>query len=110
EPAPPLKVPRSPGATVDAPATPTPAVKSPSPTSPAPAPDVEPDAKPRSPKPVTVVKVSPVDKAGHPVVVKVTPPVVAIPYSLRRVNAVCGSGDAFLNVSSFSGTLRLQRN
>jgi hypothetical protein len=110
EPIPQVKAPRSPGAVGVPPATPAPSATSTSPTSPATPPDVEVDAQDRSPKQVTVVKVSPAVKAGPPVVVKVAPPVIAIPYSLRRLNAVCGSGDASLNVSSFSGTLRLQKN
>ena len=51
---------------------------------------------------VTIVKVTPT--------VKVTPAIVAIPYGMRRINAVCGTGDASINVASFSGTLHLQKN
>jgi hypothetical protein len=36
-----------------------------------------------------------------PVIVTVTTP------TLRRVNAVCGAGDASIQVASFSGTLHL---
>lgn len=31
-------------------------------------------------------------------------------YALRRINAVCGTGEATISVSSFSGTLRLQHH
>jgi hypothetical protein len=110
EPAVPEKAPRSPGAVKAPRAAPAPSVTSPSPTAPPAQPGVEDVEQVPIPKPVTTVKVSPVVKAGPPLIVKVAPPVVAIPYSLRRVNAVCGSGDASINVSSFSGTLRLQKN
>jgi hypothetical protein len=106
EPIPPLKAPRAQAA----PPPKAPPAKSPMPTPPDSAPKVEDNDKESTPVPVTVVKVAPVVKGSPPVVVKVAPPVVAIPYSLRRINAVCGSGDAFINVSSFSGTLRLQKN
>ena len=48
---------------------------------------------------------------GGPVVapVVVKPPVVAVPYSLRRINAICGDGDATISVASFGGTLRLKK-
>jgi len=36
-------------------------------------------------------------------------PVVAAPYVLRRVNAICGSGDATISVASFGGTVRLKK-
>lgn len=32
-----------------------------------------------------------------------------VPYSLRRVNAVCGSGDATISVASFGGTIRIKK-
>jgi Putative adhesin len=56
-----------------------------------------PNAAPEAP-----VKVEPKVK------VKVQP-VVVVPYGLRRVNAVHGSGDAVITVASFSGTLHLQK-
>jgi len=31
------------------------------------------------------------------------------PYVLRRVNAICGSGDAIISVASFGGTVRLKK-
>lgn len=36
-------------------------------------------------------------------------PVVVTPYVLRRVNAICGSGDATISVASFGGTVRLKK-
>ena len=34
---------------------------------------------------------------------------VVIPYVLRRVTAICGSGDATISVASFGGTVRLKK-
>ena len=45
---------------------------------------------------------------GGPVVVVVKPTIVS-PYGLRRVNAVCGSGDATISIASFGGTVRLKK-
>jgi hypothetical protein len=36
-------------------------------------------------------------------------PVVANPYALRRVNAICGTGDATISIASFGGTVRLKK-
>lgn len=36
-------------------------------------------------------------------------PVVVVPYVPRRINAVCGSGDATISVNSFGGTVRLKK-
>ena len=36
-------------------------------------------------------------------------PSVATPYILRRVNAICGSGDATISIASFGGTVRLKK-
>jgi len=95
--------------------------KTAAPTPPTPAPSAAPSAAPTTapappdtPKPstsektptsgtVTIVKVAPAP------VVKVTPPAVAVPYMPRRVIGICGSGDASINVASFSGTVHLQR-
>lgn len=41
-----------------------------------------------------------------PVVVK---PHVEVPYVLRRVTAICGTGDATISVASFGGTVRLKK-
>ncbi|HEY6119983.1 MAG TPA: DUF4097 family beta strand repeat-containing protein, partial [Pyrinomonadaceae bacterium] len=95
--------PRAPETRRPEPTTPAPpAPQSPSGT-PAPSPSPKP-AKPEksSPGNVTIVKVAPE--------IKVTPMTVTIPYTLRRVIAVHGSGDAAISVASFSGTLHLQKN
>lgn len=63
---------------------------------PTPAPEPEPNA------PVVVV-VDPQDK-----VITVKPVIVKTIYSLRRINAVHGSGDALITIASFSGTIHLE--
>lgn len=37
-------------------------------------------------------------------------PIIISPHALRRVSAICGTGDATISVASFSGTLHLQKN
>lgn len=71
------------------PATPAP------PSPPAPVPDRKPKAD-STPAPV----VAPI------VVVK---PALVIPYSPRRINARCGTGDATISIASFGGTVRLKK-
>ncbi len=81
-----------------------------------PAPRVKPPPQPDPPSQVSVV--APVSNAPktatvvrvHPGIKKVIEvgPVVSA-YSMHRLNAVCGTGDATINVASFSGTLRLQK-
>ena len=39
--------------------------------------------------------------------IKVKPVVVKTLYSLRRINAVHGNGDALITIASFTGTIRL---
>jgi hypothetical protein len=34
---------------------------------------------------------------------------MAVPYVLRRVTAICGSGDASISIASFGGTVRLKK-
>ena len=36
-------------------------------------------------------------------------PRVVVPYALRRVTAICGSGDATISINSFGGTVRLKK-
>lgn len=43
-----------------------------------------------------------------PIVVE-KPPVIATQYILRRVNAICGTGDATISIASFGGTIRLKK-
>lgn len=77
--------------------TPAPAVNAVPPQSPTPASTAKPHTSP------VIVKVGPRMSK-----VIVTPPVVTVsPYALRRFNAVCGAGDASIQVASFSGTLHL---
>lgn len=68
------------------------------PTPPPPA-KTTPPAKP--PKPQTGPVVSPI------VVEK--PVVIGSPYVLRRVNAICGTGDASISIASFGGTVHLKK-
>ena len=73
------------------------------PATPAPKPvPVPPETKPKGPKTATLPKTGPV--IAPVIVVK---PVVVNPY--KRVNAVCGSGDATISLSSFGGTLHLKK-
>ena len=87
---------------------------------PPPPPATQPGAAPADkpgavPKPPTSGK-APTAKAGQgpqktgPIVspVIVDSPVVN-PYVLRRITAVCGSGDATISVASFGGTVRLKK-
>jgi hypothetical protein len=76
---------------------------------PAPPAQPEPRAAPRTiPKPPAVEQPAP--KAG-PVVapIVIERPRVLVPYVLRRVNAICGSGDATISVASFGGSIRLKK-
>jgi len=85
----------------------------------------EPPAPPRpgagTPKPPAVkdkaevkdkaaVKDKPAAKGG-PVIttIPVERQAVVVPYPLRRVTAICGSGDATISVASFGGTVRLKK-
>jgi hypothetical protein len=43
-----------------------------------------------------------------PIVVE-KPAVIANPYVLRRVTAICGTGDASISIASFGGTVRLKK-
>ena len=63
-----------------------------------------PSAKTQPPPPG---KVQPAPKAGP--VIMVEKPVVVVPYPVRRVNAICGSGDATISIASFGGTIRLKK-
>lgn len=63
-----------------------------------------PAAKPRTPAPAAKGRVS------GPVVapIMVERPAVAAQY-VRRVNAICGTGDATISIASFGGTVRLKK-
>ena len=69
-----------------------------------------PAVTPRPPKEKPLVKDKPAAKGG-PVIMPVPmgKPIVVTPYVLRRVNAICGSGDATISVASFGGTVRLKK-
>lgn len=72
-----------------------------------------PAAKPRSPESMPrapAAKGQPVPKAG-PVVapIMIEKQSIPVPYPLRRINAVCGSGDATISVASFGGTVRIKK-
>lgn len=71
----------------------------PAPAPPAPGKKAEKTAKPMPP-----------GKTG-PIVttIVVEKPRVVAPYVLRRVNAICGSGDATISIASFGGTVRLKK-
>lgn len=72
------------------------------PAAPAPKPQPLPKTTPKTPKAPAVSKSGPV--IAPIVVVK---PVVVNPF--RRINAICGSGDATISLSSFGGTLHLKK-
>ncbi len=98
---------------VGMPAPPPPGATAPTPKPGAvPAPATMP--KPGTPVPATPPK-TPVAK-GHPP--PKTGPIIApvivdkptmVPHVLRRVTAICGSGDATISVASFGGTVRLKK-
>ena len=69
---------------------------------------------PRSPAPSATPKAAPPAKKpaakGGPVIAPiVVGQATRAPYVLRRVNAICGSGDAIISVASFGGTVRLKK-
>jgi hypothetical protein len=70
-------------------------------------PKVEPKVPP-SPAP-RVLPAPPAPKSGPVVPIVVQRSVVVVPYAMRRITAVCGSGDATIYVASFGGTLHLQK-
>jgi len=75
-----------------------------------PAPAVKPKAAPESapPKP-PAGKVQPMPRTG-PVVAPIIVEKPNLPaYVLRRVTAICGTGDATISVASFGGTVRLKK-
>src|SRR5882724_11967150 len=98
----PTKSPKSPPTAAHL-ATPAPSAPAPSTSaSPSTSPKATPEKPPAPATVPTIVRVAPV--------VKVTPSVMAVPYLGRRIVAVHGSGDASINVASFSGTIHLQKN
>lgn len=91
------------------------------PAPPTPQPMPAPGAMPRSsdpksptsskstPSPPAVKSPAPTVKSPTPRGIVINPSVVVTPYTLRRVMAVHGSGDAMISVASFSGTLHLKK-
>ena len=62
--------------------------------------------------PATPGKVKPATKPGKPAPVAGAVAIggpTPVPYVLRRVNAVCGTGDATIAVASFGGTVQLRK-
>jgi hypothetical protein len=41
--------------------------------------------------------------------VMVERPITVQPYALRRLTAICGTGDATISIASFGGTVRLKK-
>ncbi|HKR11092.1 MAG TPA: DUF4097 family beta strand repeat-containing protein [Pyrinomonadaceae bacterium] len=60
-------------------------------------------------QPSAIAKGHPPQKTGPVISVQIEKPIVVPPYVLRRVNAICGSGDATILVASFGGTVRLKK-
>jgi hypothetical protein len=76
---------------------------------PAPAPIPAPPPAKKGEK-VPATKEKPAPKSGPLVTtVHVEKPTVVLHYGLRRVNAICGSGDATISIASFGGTVRLRK-
>ena len=78
-----------------------------------PPPDIKKPPAVKDPKtPVPKEKEKPAAKGGlapvGPLVTIEKPTVIVAPY-VRRVEAICGSGDATISVASFGGTLRLKK-
>jgi hypothetical protein len=80
-------------------------------------PPAPPPAKPRTPGPESTPK-PPAAKGQMlprtgpvvaPIVVQKPSVAVGTSYVLRRVNAVCGTGDANISIASFGGTVRLKK-
>lgn len=68
----------------------------------------DPKIAPAPRTPIAPMVVTPAPKVTA--VVRVNPEGMIDLYTFRRVNAVCGTGDALITVASFSGTLHLQKN
>lgn len=84
---------------------PTPLPSPPAVTPPAAAPSKKaPEAKSKPPDPKDKAP-----KAGPVTAPIATVRPTVVPYVLRRINAICGSGDATISVASFGGTVRLKK-
>jgi hypothetical protein len=67
-------------------------------------------SEPPPPPPVKTPKPA-APKGSGPVVapIIVEKPNIGVPYVLRRVSAICGTGDATISIASFGGTVRLKK-
>jgi Putative adhesin len=64
---------------------------------------------PKTPPPSSKSTASPPAKAGPTTPIIIKPSVTVVPYALRRIAAICGSGDASISVASFGGSVRLKK-
>lgn len=64
---------------------------------------------PKTPPPSSKSTASPPAKAGPTTPIIIKPSVAVVPYALRRIAAICGSGDASISVASFGGSVRLKK-
>jgi hypothetical protein len=104
---------------IESPPPPPSPMPKPGTAAPAPQPGPEsksaPAAKPGTPTPATtpkppMVKGGPPHKTGPliaPVIVE--RPITVQPFALRRLTAICGTGEAMISVASFGGTVRLRK-
>jgi hypothetical protein len=90
-------------------------LEAPPPGTPAPNPKMTPAPDISTPKPPTP-KVQPAPKTpppaakpNPPATIVIKPSIAIAPYTLRRIVATCGTGDANIAVNSFSGTIRLKK-
>ncbi|HKY43104.1 MAG TPA: DUF4097 family beta strand repeat-containing protein [Pyrinomonadaceae bacterium] len=72
-----------------------------------PSPPVTPRAPSPAPTPKAEVK-KPLPKTG-PVITPIVVQRQSPAFGLRRINAICGTGDAIISVNSFGGTVRLKK-
>jgi len=64
---------------------------------------------PKTPPPSSKSTASPPAKAGPTAPIIIKPSLAVVPYALRRIAAICGSGDASISVASFGGSVRLKK-
>jgi hypothetical protein len=85
----------------------------PPPAAPSPKTTPAPQPMPRSPsakgQPAPPTTPTPGQKPGSTTPIIIKPSVTVVPYTLRRITAICGSGDASISVASFSGTVRIKK-
>ena len=76
---------------------------------PPPAPAVKPKKTPEAAPQPPAGKAQPQPRSGPVVAPIVVEKPMPIPYVLRRVTAICGTGDATITIASFGGTVRLKK-